>query len=46
MEPAGSGSCPLAEFGVSGVEPSGSATGDLLVRWILGKLCGALKRLI
>jgi hypothetical protein len=45
VDATGSGSCPVASFGVSGVEPSGSATGELLVRWILGKLCGGLKRL-
>jgi hypothetical protein len=35
----GSGSCPMAGCGTSGVEPSGSATRELgeLVRWILGK---------
>jgi hypothetical protein len=26
----GSGSCPVAGFGVSGVEPSGSATRELV----------------
>jgi hypothetical protein len=36
----GSGSCPMADFGISGVEPSGSATRALVnycIRWILGK---------
>jgi hypothetical protein len=26
----GSGSCPVASFGISGVEPSGSATRELV----------------
>jgi hypothetical protein len=26
MDGTGSGSCPVAEFGISGVEPSGSTT--------------------
>jgi hypothetical protein len=26
----GSGSCPMAGFGISGVEPSGSSTRDLV----------------
>jgi hypothetical protein len=26
----GSGSCPMADFGISGVEPSGSATRELV----------------
>lgn len=29
MDGTGSGSCPEAGFGISGVEPSGSATIDL-----------------
>jgi hypothetical protein len=28
----GSGSCPMAGFGISGVEPSGSATRELVIR--------------
>jgi hypothetical protein len=30
VDGTGSGSCPMAGFGNSGVEPSGSATGVLL----------------
>jgi hypothetical protein len=30
MDGAGSGSCPVAGFGISGVEPSGSATRELV----------------
>jgi hypothetical protein len=41
MDATGSGCCPVAGFGVSGVEPSGSATGKLL-----GKFGGGLKRLV
>ena len=32
MDGTGSGSCPMACFGISGVEPSGSATREL-VNW-------------
>ena len=32
MDRTGSGSCAVAGFGISGVEPSGSATGEL-VNW-------------
>jgi hypothetical protein len=30
VDGTGSGSCPVAASGVSGVEPSGSATGELV----------------
>jgi hypothetical protein len=30
MDGTGSGSCPVAGFGISGVEPSGSATRQLV----------------
>ena len=30
MDGTGSGSCPVAGFGISGVEPSGSATRGLV----------------
>jgi hypothetical protein len=30
MDGTGSGSCPVAGFGISGVEPSGSATRELV----------------
>jgi hypothetical protein len=30
MDGTGSGSCPMAGFGISGVEPSGSTTRDLV----------------
>ena len=33
MDGTGSGSCPVAGFGISGVEPSGSAT-----RGLIGKM--------
>jgi hypothetical protein len=36
VDGTGSGSCPIAGFGISGVEPWGSAT-TVLVRWILGR---------
>jgi hypothetical protein len=37
-----SGSCPVAGFGISGVEPSGSATSvGFLVRWLLTLLTSA-----
>jgi hypothetical protein len=29
VDGTGSGSCPMADFGISGVEPSGSATREL-----------------
>jgi len=29
VDGTGSGSCPVTGFGISGVEPSGSATGEL-----------------
>ena len=32
MDRTGSGLCAVASFGISGVEPSGSATGEL-VNW-------------
>ena len=32
MDGTGSGSCVVAGFGINGVEPSGSATGEL-VNW-------------
>jgi hypothetical protein len=32
VDETGSGSCPVAGFGISGVEPSGSATKELSVR--------------
>jgi hypothetical protein len=40
VDGAGSGSCPVAGFGINGVEPSGSVTRELvkLVRRILGRL--------
>ena len=31
MDGTGSGSCAVAGFGISGVEPSGSATRDLVI---------------
>jgi hypothetical protein len=34
VDRTGSGSCPVAGFGISSVEPSGSATDDL-VSWLL-----------
>jgi hypothetical protein len=40
-----SGSCPVASFYVGGTEPSGSAAGELLVRWIVEKLEGGGKHL-
>jgi hypothetical protein len=30
VDGTGSGSCPMAGFGISGVEPSGSATRELI----------------
>jgi hypothetical protein len=30
VDGAGSGSCPMADFGISGVEPSGSATKEAM----------------
>jgi hypothetical protein len=30
VDGTGSGSCPVADFGISGVEPSGSATRELV----------------
>jgi hypothetical protein len=30
VDGTGSGSCPVAGFGISNVEPSGSATGQLV----------------
>ena len=30
MDGTGSGSCAVADFGISGVEPSGSATRELV----------------
>ena len=30
VDGTGSGSCTVADFGISGVEPSGSATGELV----------------
>jgi hypothetical protein len=30
MDVTGSGSCPVAGFGISGVEPSGSAASELV----------------
>jgi hypothetical protein len=30
VDVTGSGSCPMADFGISGVEPSGSATSELV----------------
>ena len=30
MDGTGSGSCPVAGFGISGVEPNGSATRELV----------------
>jgi hypothetical protein len=30
VDETGSGSCPVAGFGISGVEPSGSATRELV----------------
>jgi hypothetical protein len=30
VDRTGSGSCPVAGFGISGVEPSGSATTELI----------------
>jgi hypothetical protein len=30
VDGTGSGSCPMAGFGISGVEPSGSATSELV----------------
>jgi hypothetical protein len=38
MDGTESGSCPVAGCGISGVEPSGSATRVTLLR-TLGKLC-------
>jgi hypothetical protein len=34
VDGTGSEPCPMADFGISGVEPSGSAT-TVLVRWRL-----------
>jgi hypothetical protein len=31
VDVAGSGSCAVAAFGISGVEPSGSATRDFVI---------------
>jgi hypothetical protein len=31
VDGTGSGSCPVSGFGISGVEPSGSATRELLI---------------
>ena len=31
MDETGSGSCPVAGFGISCVEPSGSATRELII---------------
>jgi hypothetical protein len=31
VDGTGSGSCPVAGFGISGVEPSGSATRELVI---------------
>jgi hypothetical protein len=36
VDGTGSGSCPMTGFGISSVEPSGSAM-TVLVRWILGR---------
>jgi hypothetical protein len=36
VDGTGSGSCPVAGFDISGVEPWGSAL-TVIVRWILGR---------
>jgi hypothetical protein len=33
VDGTGSGSCPMAGFGISGVEPSGSATRESVKPW-------------
>jgi hypothetical protein len=42
VDGTGSGSCPVAGFGISGVEPSGSATRELKVnlRWVYWSFVG------
>jgi hypothetical protein len=39
MDGTGSGSCPVAGFGISGVEPSGSATTVLVSKMDLREIC-------
>jgi hypothetical protein len=46
VDGTGSGSCPVAGFGISGVEPSGSATRETKLLGIIKADCGVIEKLL
>jgi hypothetical protein len=46
VDGTGSGSCPVAGFGVSGVEPSGSSIGELKLLELINADCRLIEKLL